>query len=52
MLSNKKGPFKGPLFFKDEYMKKDVIAIYIDLNREATKVLNILYPEDYCNDSA
>ena len=33
-------------------MKKDVIAVYIDLNVEATKVLNMLYPEGYCNDSA
>ena len=31
-------------------MKKDVIAVYIDLNVEATKVLNMLYPEGYCND--
>ena len=33
-------------------MKKDVISICIDLNLEAIKVLNILYPEGYCNDSA
>lgn len=33
-------------------MKKDVISICIDLNVEATKVLNILYPEGFCNDSA
>ena len=33
-------------------MKKDVITVFIDLNVEATKVLNILYPECYCNDSA
>ena len=33
-------------------MKKDVITVYINLNWEATKVLNILYPEGYCNDSA
>lgn len=33
-------------------MKRDVITVYINLNWEATKVLNILYPEGYCNDSA
>lgn len=33
-------------------MKKDVITLQIDLNTEAIKVLNILYPEGYCNDSA
>jgi hypothetical protein len=33
-------------------MKKDIITVEIDLNREAAKVLNILYPNGYCNDSA
>ena len=32
-------------------MKKDVITVEIDLNLEADKVLNILYPKGYCNDS-
>ena len=33
-------------------MKANVITVQIDLNSEATKVLNILYPEGFCNDSA
>ena len=32
-------------------MKKDIITVDIDLNLESVKVLNILYPKGYCNDS-